>query len=767
MNFITISIHLKAHIYGMEKLISKIIVLLLIAASITLFSQNSVKIEGRVLADEQPLSDVVISIPENNIKVLTNKEGKFSVIIQSSENKNVEIFFNATGYYEHRQIFPLVNSSTIQVILQEKVNDIAEVSVEGKTTVEKAGKTIYKINSKDFIKNTKSDKVLQRLPSISIVNENILIHNRKQTLLFIDGIEADFIELKKLDAKDIATVEVISNPPSMYNSTQNVDAIIQIITKVKEEHFIKGELEARGGTRLSKYGFSPTLSYKSKNIIFKAFYDFGTNNQNISNDFERIEGNFATRTNTYRQVEGWQNSLNAKSKIILSSKSNIYLSGNLFGYRFDGKATGTFTDSNQNYIFLTEDNEVLRKWGISGVYEYKPNEKAIIQFRSKYYNHYNSNRYFFQNPSTEDSNTSFTRLNELSNELVYRNKSKIEGLTYFLGYKNIHRKFQFPTGTSIYTQSLNIFHGNFTYDITDKISTAASLAYDNTYNNTEEFRQNYSYFLPSASVSFDLGKLNLNVDYSYKIQRPNATYLNPVPVVLSPTYTLKGNNSLLPELKHSFDVTLRQRNTKNKSDISLNLFSQFLTDAIVETLVNENNIIINSFENAGKGTIVGSNLSYNRKIFKLIDFSGSVGFNYSLYNTQSEKAIIRRNEGLSLNSNINLSTTIKDKYAIIFNGNYNSRNIQLVSTSYYRPITSIEVESNYFNDNLTVNLSYNDLFAWSAKSKTRSDYKNFSQTNVITNNLSNILLTLTYRFGKNFTDRFSAPAIVNDDITNK
>ncbi|MCX8526393.1 outer membrane beta-barrel protein [Chryseobacterium formosus] len=751
----------------MEKIISKLILLLSIVVSTVAFSQNSFKIEGRVLANEQPLSDVIISIPGNNTKVLTNKEGKFSIIIQSSQNKNVEIIFSAVGYNENRQIFPLENNSNIQVILKEKINEIAEVAIDGKTTLEKAGKTSYKINSKDFTKNTKSDKVLQRLPSITVVNENVLIHNRKQALLFIDGIEADFIELKKLDAKDVATVEVISNPPSMYNSSQNVDAIIQIITKVKEEHFIKGELEARGGTRLSKYGFSPTLSYKSKNIIFKAFYDFGTNNQNINNDFERIDGNFSTYTKTDRKVKGWQNSLNAKSKIILNSKSSIYLSGNLFGYHFDGKSKGVFTDSNQNYAFLTEDQEVLRKWGVSGVYEYKFNDKAIIQFRSKYYNHYNSNNYLFQNSLSEDHNTSYARLSELSNEVIYRNKSKIQGLTYFIGYKNINRRFQFPLAASLYSQSLNTFHGNFTYDITDKISTAASLAYDNTYNSTEEFSQNYSYFLPSASVNFDLGKMSLNVDYSYKIQRPNSTYLNPVPVVLSPTYTLKGNNSLLPELKHSFDITLHQKNTKNKSDISLNLFSQLLTNATVETLVTENNLIINSFENAGKGTIIGSNLSYNRKLFKLINFSGSVGFNYSLYKTHSEAAIIRRNEGFSLSSNINLSTTIKDKYVIIFNGNYNSRNIQLVSTSYYRPLTSIELESNYFNDNLTVNLSYNDLFGWSAKSKIRSDYKNFSQTNLINNNLSNILLTITYRFGKNFTDRFSAPTIVNDDITNK
>ncbi len=63
-----------------------------------------------------------------------------------------------------------------------------------------------------------------------------------------------------------------------------------------------------------------------------------------------------------------------------------------------------------------------------------------------------------------------------------------------------------------------------------------------------------------------------------------------------------------------------------------------------------------------------------------------------------------------------------------------------------------------------VRLSYQDIFAWGTVSKENSRYNYFNQAIVFRNNTSNLLLTLSFNFGKNFNDRFNEANIQNDDI---
>ena len=143
------------------------------------------------------------------------------------------------------------------------------------------------------------------------------MYNQRLVTVFIDGIESDIEEIKQLDVKSVKSIEVTTNPSASYG-TEILGGVINIISQTKKERYFKGSFESFTGLRLNLFGVVPSISFKSKHITFNSFYSWVNNEQFIETNIERTSSTNSLKLKSNRDVNGWQDYLVAKLRILLS-----------------------------------------------------------------------------------------------------------------------------------------------------------------------------------------------------------------------------------------------------------------------------------------------------------------------------------------------------------------------------------------------------------------------------------------------------------------
>jgi ferric enterobactin receptor len=725
-------------------------------------------IHGFVKTQGIAVPDALVQIVDKNktTTAITSELGSFEFKKYQKQSDTLLFTVSKMGFLAFKKVVlanePLDNINFI--LLKDSINQLEEVTIVDQKSTAKSGKMVYKINSKDFIKNAKSDVALLSLPNVSIQSGSVMVDNRKKAMIFIDGVESSIDELKRLDIKEVTTIAVISNPSASFGS-ENLGSVIQLITKKKSEKFIKAEIEAYKSIRLGLWGILPALAFKTKHVIFKSFYSYGVNNQNIENQLTRVENNTAFNQYNDRKVQGWQDYFSSRIKLILNPKSSINLSGNLFSYTFNGKSNGYYNNL-VTKNFSIDDLEKLSKWSLSSIYNYSFSPKGNLFVKFKYFDYKNNDQSLYtENNGTPILTAIYSNSKETSGEIVFEKKSaqlfKLP-FDYELGYKNIFRVFDFQSNQFNFNQSIHSFYINTDIEFNSKLSLFCSLTTDFTTN--DRLNQTYTSLLPSFSGLYKANdKVTINLDYSRKITRPSGNYLNPEVIFYNPSLRLQGNINLLPEIRDLYEISLTKQ-LKNEASISVKLFNDYTKNAIIETFTNQNSVITNTYDNVGKVAIYGASLGVNAKMFKILSLNLNTGISYNNYFSNSTSALIKENKGYSFNNNLNLNISIKQKISIALNANYNTPNYSLTSKKITQPLLSFDAESTFFKEKLNVRLSYLDMFGLSTTSNDKIAYNNFSQNINLSNKMTNVSLTLVYNFGKKFSDRFNNPVINNDDI---
>ncbi|WP_428229619.1 TonB-dependent receptor plug domain-containing protein [Flavobacterium sp.] len=207
---------------------------------INCFSQNSTEIYGKILSDNSALTDVVIELKSGTFSkfAITDKKGmyKFSNIAIKG-NDTLFLITSKPGYrtYYHRIVD--TKSENNIYLEKEEPKELNEVIIKSDNKIiNTARKFIYKIDSKDFLKNAKAGEVLSTVPNVYFnkFEEKVIVDGVLSVRIFIDGIEAMSNELENIDAINIDKIEVISNPSSTLYGSEFLGAIVNVITKKKK-----------------------------------------------------------------------------------------------------------------------------------------------------------------------------------------------------------------------------------------------------------------------------------------------------------------------------------------------------------------------------------------------------------------------------------------------------------------------------------------------------------------------------------------------------
>jgi len=255
----------------------------LLVLSVLLFAihsngQNFIDIKGEIVNDrnEKLFGVTVFLIAADNEQTIkaafTDNEGKFE--FNQVKVTSFRISIQGMGYMKKiSQIFTAGASSEVilpTILIEEQVEALNEVVVTSQKSfvAQKADRIIVDPNALITNAGLSAFEVLEKAPSVTIgFNNSIAIRgkngvmvliNNKPTNLTVDDLVS---YLKAIPASEIERIEIMNNPPAMYDAAGNA-GIINIILK-------KNSVKGTNGSVNVSYGQG---KYERKNTSFNLNY---------------------------------------------------------------------------------------------------------------------------------------------------------------------------------------------------------------------------------------------------------------------------------------------------------------------------------------------------------------------------------------------------------------------------------------------------------------------------------------------------------------
>lgn len=554
----------------MKKLV---LIFLLLQVSWVAFSQNHIDINGEVInALGEKLSGATVILIDSNsgqtIKAtFTDEEGRYEFNHVIANTFFLEIQF--VGYKKNTSRVFLVNDAILKIpkiILEEEVNTLKEVVVSSQKAFvsQKADRII--VTPDALITNTglSAFEVLEKSPSVTIGFNNaitirgkigvmILINNKPTNLSSDDLVNY----LKSIPATDIEKIEIMNNPPAMYDAAGNA-GIINIILKKNSAKGINGSVNlSYGQGKFGRTNNSFNLNYRIKNWNFFTNLNIG---QNKSFQDLTITRNYFTPTGELSSI------FKQNSYITPNSKTNSYKIGTdfyatsktTFGFVWSGFSNPSERNTTNTAIVLDGNRQLVNTISSENPMEidfknsnlnlnmtHKLNEKGqeiTINLDNIFYD---------SNISQNLINQTFDATNQLINSslLVSKLPSDIKIKTGNVDYTGI----QFKGGKLDLGAKTSFVSTRNIADFTDVENGISSPNYD--FSNDFSYKENIN----AAYVNYSRDFKKVSIQFGLRLENTNIKgYQAGNPIVADSSFNIKYTN-LFPTIYVQYKVDSIQK----------------------------------------------------------------------------------------------------------------------------------------------------------------------------------------------------------------
>ena len=739
---------------------------LLLTISVFAFSQtNNIKTKTGVIrvsdTENQFVSGVRLRINycSNEIIGITDNNGIYKYkILESDTCKKATISIRSVLYMPLDTVVDLSCSPNLQLILKASELDGIKVVGYKEISQKNAEKITFKFKAEGLQKSAKADIALKRVPNI-IYNEGngtfTLVGNQREAKVLVNSIEVSNEELSKINAKDIDKVELrfIGLNDDKYSGE------INIILKKDLTSLYKGEIEI--GTNLLAGGIRafPSFTRRSKTIDCITWVSYINDRQisqyKINRDNKEF---FSSERHNRLQQYGATHRMN----MFFSPKWMTSMSYSFFGYK---------SPANMN-------------WELNGVVqpEQKSKEAYYSHFANFVLRHDNSihGRFFIKarffnyksiNSSSPPISQYTGRMNEYTGDILYESDSlplfnKHHNLA--IGYKCIYRNSILTSSKKTYNSNVQQFYVKDNLSINDNCTLFVLLRNEwdgYKFEKTKPLRR-FS-FLPSASLNYTSRIGSLSVAYVRSIIRPSIDYLNPEIYYINEFNKIKGNTNLKSQYtdKYSFGYSKQIKDSYFTATVSF----ENIKNLIDMTYSNSYDTAI--YNNIGKGKMLRLDIAYNKPFFSnALNINLNIGTGYATFKIDPkllDNVLSRNNNGWYFISSANVSYLMPKDWFINFSMNYISKDITLNATTYKKATLNLLLTKSLFHDNLDFSLQYSDMFKLSDTWRIKHNFKGLNQISTFKIPSSMLIFSITYRFGRQFTNRNVGHSIKNEDIITK
>jgi iron complex outermembrane recepter protein len=762
-------------------------------------AQSSFNISGTINNDKTYLQNVNIQLlnakDSSLAKVdLSNTQGQYN--FENIALGNYIILFQNILFETYYSKPIILDKNIVQdIVAIKKSNTIKEITINGKKPMIeiKSDKMVFNIENNINATGSTAMEMLKKSPGVVVdKDDNIALRGKNGVRIYVDG-KPSYLDqkdlaamLKTMQAADLESIEMITNPGSKYDASGNA-GIINIKLKKNRKFGTNGSVSANYSTWVyNRYNTDISLNHRNEKINVFGTLGLGRQKQYGFVNFDRIQDD----TRFDQTSKNITNNLNANLKLgadyFINSKSTIGFLVNTMGSqeKFDndsrakiGKPDSIFTsyllaknnsngsriNNNYNLNYKYEDT-LGRSFNVDADY-------GRFNSTNKTYqpNYYTTPQEVILSSSNFRNNTP-TVINIFSIKADYEQnmfKGKV-GFGIKSAVVNTDNDFKFydalPNGDTLntkrsnhfnYNENVNAAYANYSRQVNKKISFQTGLRAEQTISLGEltdtknvilkSVPRQYINLFPTANISYAPSDMHaFSLSYSKRIDRPNYQDLNPFENKLDELTYQKGNAFLRPQYTNNFELGYTFMQFANASlsyARTRDLFMQ-ITDTTESTRT------FLTYKNFATQDVVGLNIGSPLPIRKW--WMGYL--NISLTNIALKANLegrILNNNYLNYNIYMNHDITLPRDYALNISGWYNG-------PSYWggifktKPMGSLDLglQKQFLNKKLTVRAAISDVL-FTSTWRAIVNFGGMNMTGSGNEESRQVKLGITYRFGSN------------------
>jgi len=575
------------------------------------------RLEGNVNNENgEPMEYVTVLLRQPHDSVLvsgavTDAAGLYS--FESVAPGKYILTLTFVGYHKQSVLIEQQDGAGIctvpPIILKEDAKVLGEVVVrEQKPLVEQdGGKLILNVQNTIIAAGGSAAELLERAPGVSIdQNNQISVNGKTGVNVMIDGKTtylppAELLTLlRSMNANNIATIEVISNPSARYDATGN-GGVINIKLKKNTLEGFNGSITA--GTGYGRYGkanWSIALNYGSKKwnhflnygyTYNKRFTDYLTDRVNLRDNGDPVyytqqlyriqrlpshtwqggsewewnpknsitimtSGNYNerfTENNSFTQIKSAPG--NESDSTFTLTNDQLYRWHNIsssIGYRHLFARAGSEFSIDvdySSYVFNLNDNFTIQQFGQADILKKQynilsdqPSSFDIYTARMDYRHHLNKQ-------TSLETGVKFSYVNTI-NEIIFTNNQNGQFET------DLERSTDFDYTEKVAAGYVTLKTKLWGFDAQWGLR-AEQTRYGGFSKRTQlSIERDYFRLFPNITLTHSLREnYQFGFAYSYRIDRPAYNDLYPYVFYFDPFSAQKGNPTLLPQYTHNFQFS--------------------------------------------------------------------------------------------------------------------------------------------------------------------------------------------------------------------
>lgn len=499
--------------------------------------------------------------------------------------------------------------------------------------------------------------LLKKLPGVTVDGlDKITVNGSGNFSVEIDGRpnpafsrEPEKI-FKSIPASMVERVEVVTTPGARYDA-EGVGGVINIVMRGKNEK-VDGEsltISAIGGNinqngslfgmiKRGLFGLTINLNggHSRQNEMFIDMLREQTNG--FTSDYD---GAMRNEVNYGRAQIDATFDLSKADRLMLSGLWNMFDWSNRFSAQTALSMNGINTS---NYGMLTDMKGRMNNITAGAEYYHifagdsRNKLKFGYQFDSQPAKNSSNISYSAEEGTLPADSYSLNRTNMPQHQILAEYTLPFGNIhTLEAGAKMTFRKSSSESVDLDYLHRTTIAAGFASYGIKlDKFDAKAGLRYEHTHQNAhfiygagEDFKANYSNFVPSASIGFRPSiSHSFSASYSMRISRPGISQLNPYEDKNNPLQIMKGNPRLSPE-EHS-TISLSYNGFSSNVVMNARVNYSFCNNGLTTINSLNNGLLYISYANTLRSRMVSIPLFANWRIGGKTSLMASVTPTYSL-----------------------------------------------------------------------------------------------------------------------------------------
>ncbi len=615
----------------------KKILLSLFLTLTTFFQMHAHKITGSVqLKNQTNATGITVLLFQKGKETfykaeVTNATGGFTFLNIPAGDYTIRV--THLGYATYSSpLMSITGDVVVPVIsLAEKANQLEEVAVKSKKPMIQvlADKTVFNVQNTINATGSSGFDLLRKAPGVIIDNnDNLIVEGKTGVLIYIDGKQSylngtDLTNyLKTLQASDIDSIEIITQPSSKYDAAGTA-GIVNIKLKRNKNFGTNGS--ASSGSNVGKYLTSVnSLSLNNRN---KKSNIYGNYSNRFGDDYNFI--------NIYRVQSGKDFDSKSKTKNTTNA-NNIKLgydyyanSKNTFGVIVSGNFNNSFDNGNtrttikpmnamvNDSVLIARNSAHDKTYNLYSNINYKYADTLGVSLNIDLdYGKYNSKKDTYQ-PNTYFAPDETTILNESNSfqdtpvaidiatfktdyeQDLWKGKLSVGVKTSFVTTDNTLDYYDVVSGVYslnpnrsnqfIYKENVNAGYLNYNRTI-KKFNFQVGLRVENTVSdgrlnaqiasNDQQVKRDYTDFFPSGGITYEMNvKNSFALIYSKRIERPNYQSLNPFEYQIDELSFMRGN----PFLKPKYTDNIKLSHTYNYK-LTTSLSYSYITDFFAQVI---------------------------------------------------------------------------------------------------------------------------------------------------------------------------------------